>query len=1590
MIRHGLSIIVPTYNEAESVPMLIERIAKSMAGKRIAYEIIFIDDRSTDATRAVIQNISTTAAVSVYIKKGKRGKGYSLMEGVSHARYDYIAQLDADLQYPPEILPELFAKAKEHGFGVANRRTYAKNFLRRFLSRANAFVFGRLLLNVATDVQSGLKIFPREVFEHLNTNLVSAWATDMPLIFTAYELGLTPGHVDIDFEPRKLGSSKVTYLSTAAEVAMGAVKTRLSKRKIFNITSNKKNMIDSGIAYKRKRYVTHTTLSHRQSALITFSEWQQVLIASIIFFLIGGLIAAPLLTLTITTAFLSLIYFVDVLFTLFVILKSLHIPPEITAEKEEIDVIDDATLPIYTILCPLYKEANVLPHFIESMGTLNWPQNKLDIQLLLEEDDEQTIEAARSMTLPSHIRIIVVPNSQPKTKPKACNYGLSMAKGEYIVVFDAEDKPDPDQLKKAYLAFKKQPKTVVCMQAKLNYYNPNRNLLTRLFTSEYSLWFDVVLPGLQSIQTTIPLGGTSNHFRTEKLLSLNGWDPFNVTEDCDLGARLFKAGYKTAIIDSTTLEEANSNVKNWFRQRSRWIKGYFQTYLVHLRNPLEFLSDYKVHAPLFQLIIGARISFMLINPFLWFVTISYFTLYGLVGPTIEAVYPSYVFYMAAFSLVLGNFIYLYNYMIGCAKRGHWELIKYVFFVPIYWLMISISAIIALVQLFSKPHYWEKTIHGLDIDQGIAQKEKMLLKEKASPSRATRLQRLVDTILHPQYLSKGILVLSALVANVLNFAYNAYLGRHASIEDFGVISLIGSFLYISGVPLNALSRTVTHKSAYLLGQFGKPVKEFWLHTRTRAYTYALVLAGVWIGISPVLQRFFHTDNIIPFLVFTPVWVFGTLSAIDGGFLGGNLRFTTLAVLAISEALGKLVFSAIFVGLGLTKYVYTAVPLSIALSFGIAAWNAKRTKTNAIAEVTPAVLALPTKFFATSVLSTFSSITFLSLDLILAKHYLSPADAGAYSFLTLAGKMVYFLSSLATQFTNPLLSHDVGSGHGGKKTFAILMLATLGINLVGFTAFGIFGFITVPLLWGPKAALIVPYLPLYTFAMMTYSLTGLLIAYHQIRGEYAFSIAGFLFSLIQLLGMFLFHGSLQELTYVISGSSILTLIGILCMHIFYKPLSVLYQNTLDFLGLFNFRLQRKSLERGKLRILIMNWYDAKHIWAGGAEQYIDQIAKRWADAGHEVTFFCGNDTTQKRYEKINGVSYIRRGGQFTVAMWAFIYYVLKLRNRYDIVVDIPKGVPFFTPLYSMRPVIALIHQVHQDMFRTELRFPLRQISMFLEAIAMPLVYRNMPIIVVSKSTKRAVEKIGLSKRRAVDIINPGIDVLPAKAAKTKHPSVLYLGRLRSYKFVDLLIIAVSNAKVSLPDLTLTIAGTGEDEERLKALVQKLDMEKYVTFAGRVTEQEKANLYSTHWMSVQPSMVEGWGITNIEANFYGTPVIAANTDGLRDSVKDGYNGILVAPQDPATIEQAIIKLVNNKTLRAKLSANAKKWAANFSWDKSAEAFMTIMQKYLEEDKRNNIAALGIKTRYFIEKYLAQRREELGKHPVSKFVSSLVTKIL
>jgi cellulose synthase/poly-beta-1,6-N-acetylglucosamine synthase-like glycosyltransferase len=497
---------------------------------------------------------------------------------------------------------------------------------------------------------------------------------------------------------------------------------------------------------------------------------------------------------TFLTGALALFYLATISYKLILVLTSVVWPGEVRVSREELDALEDEDMPVYTVLIPLYKEAAVAALVAESVRGLEYPEDKLEVLLLLEEDDKETQQALAAAKLPSCVRTIVVPEGRPKTKPRACDYGLEAARGEYLVIYDAEDRTEPDQLRKAVAAFRKLPEKVICLQAKLNYYNPHQNWLTKWFTLEYTTWFDLFLPGLNRLGVPIPLGGTSNHFKTTALREVGAWDPFNVAEDCDLGQRLHKAGHRAKVLDSTTWEEANSRLGNWIHQRSRWVKGYIQTHLVHTRDRLsgfrilvvlalagwmvyglgragKHLARYLVtRADLdvrlaaeavveellvaaavggalavwgflkrsrrfglvgnasFHLTVGGLSLSLLLNPIFWGVGIAWLYMrWRIWYPTtflddagIQLNYwsvASHWFWWIAVALLAGNAAFILVHLAACAKRHLWGLAGYALFVPLYWVLISIAAWRGFLQLFTRAHYWDKTVHGLARDTG---------------------------------------------------------------------------------------------------------------------------------------------------------------------------------------------------------------------------------------------------------------------------------------------------------------------------------------------------------------------------------------------------------------------------------------------------------------------------------------------------------------------------------------------------------------------------------------------------------------------------------------------------------------------------------------------------------------------------------------------------------------------------------------------------------------------------------------------------------------------------------------------------------
>lgn len=376
-------------------------------------------------------------------------------------------------------------------------------------------------------------------------------------------------------------------------------------------------------------------------------------------------------------------------------------------------VSDEKTLrisedpPIYSILIPLYKEEFKAKSIINAMKNLNYPKDKLDVKIIVEADDMLTQRALYVLDIPKFIQIIKVPYSLPRTKPKALNYAMSFVLGKYLAVYDAEDVPDPDQLHKAINAFDELSEQYVCVQAKLNFYNADENILTRLFSIEYTVWFEYLLKGLSLLDLPVTLGGTSNHFKVDKLREVGFWDAYNVTEDADLGIRLYLKGYKVHMIDSTTLEEAPTESIGWLYQRSRWIKGFFQTIFIFMKTKKDYKKFSLIKVFAVYIFVGLSTYSFLFLP--WLLLILFFKL----NPIIY-----YLWFVNSFFSI--SYMYTIAYVALSSKESSevklTHTIDYVTLIiwPLYFIMHSIASYRAVWDMLKTPFKWNKTSHGGEI------------------------------------------------------------------------------------------------------------------------------------------------------------------------------------------------------------------------------------------------------------------------------------------------------------------------------------------------------------------------------------------------------------------------------------------------------------------------------------------------------------------------------------------------------------------------------------------------------------------------------------------------------------------------------------------------------------------------------------------------------------------------------------------------------------------------------------------------------------------------------------------------------------
>jgi len=366
--------------------------------------------------------------------------------------------------------------------------------------------------------------------------------------------------------------------------------------------------------------------------------------------------------------------------------------------------------------------------------------------------------------------------------------------------------------------------------------------------------------------------------------------------------------------------------------------------------------------------------------------------------------------------------------------------------------------------------------------------------------------------------------------------------------------------------------------------------------------------------------------------------------------------------------------------------------------------------------------------------------------------------------------------------------------------------------------------------------------------------------------------------------------------------------------------------------------------RIRILIFNRKDFTSPYAGGSETHLYEVARRLIKKGHDVTLFCTRYKEAKSYEIIDGIKIFRKGNDYTLYFHAFVTYLMKLRKECDIILDDINVLPFFTPLYVRKPKIAIQHHTIEKVFFIELPLPLAILGYLIERL-IPFFYSTTKFIVVSQSTKKDLIELGLPEKN-ITIVYNGVNHKKYKPGKkNKYPRIIYLGRLEKSKRIDMLINAMSYILKEVPSVRLYIVGTGKNEEKLRELTKKLKLEKNVRFYGYVTERKKVRLLQDAWVLVSPSIREGWGLSILEANACGTPAIAFDVPGLRDSIRNEKTGLLLKSQCVFELAKAILNIIHNKKLRRELSKNAIKWSKKFDWDITAKKILLMLKRTLND---------------------------------------------
>lgn len=797
---------------------------------------------------------------------------------------------------------------------------------------------------------------------------------------------------------------------------------------------------------------------------------------------------------------------------------------------------------------------------------------------------------------------------------------------------------------------------------------------------------------------------------------------------------------------------------------------------------------------------------------------------------------------------------------------------------------------------------------------------------------------------------------SMLSNVFNWLFNIQAGRILTKEEFSVLTVFLSFQYILSVPANALKTTVSRFTAYYTEK-GEQEKHFYFFRQYWWLSWALGLLclSIFLIFYSFITSFFGLDSSSSLLlIFTLLFIPLFLISFEIGTLSGQLAFIWVGILFLIESVVKLTLLSIsnFFPISPLTASVLALPISVFAAWVIAILVARSF------HPLPVIVSLEENkklkdaytFLGNSVFAGLGAVLLYNVDVLLVKHFFSASEAGVYATLSLLGKTLYFGAGSLIGIIIPLTAQAQAKNKSARLSFFILLGLITVIGMSILLSYLLIPEFVITMLLTERGLVVLPYLSTYSLGMFFLVLIACFTTYSLAKKNYLPVRLTLLAAIIETMLIFIFHESLGQVVTLVTGTLFFLLLFVIMIEIFGITTEVVLNNFKSFFTLFAREslgfvpIKSESSINKKINVLIFNWRDVKHREAGGSEVYLHEIGKRLAKSQYNVVLFTANDGKSLPREKYEGIQIIRRGGFITVYFWAVLYYFFRLRKKVDIILDSENGIPFFTPLFVRKPVILVVHHVHQDIFFKSLIPPFSWIANFLETYFMPWVYKKSCVVSVSKSTAQdLLKEIDLA---TTFIISNGVDLKKYRLTKKSPiPLISYVGRLKKYKSIDVLLLAFKHILKRHSNAQLIIAGDGDYRLSLEEKAQDLGINHQVKFLGKVSEEEKINLLGKSWVMVQPSFLEGWGITCIEANACGTPVLASRVSGLKDAVSEGVSGYLFSYGDNQELTRKVCDLINDQETRNKLSLSAREWSKQYSWTKQSEKFSFLLDKLLGE---------------------------------------------